>query len=180
MRTAYFLMFLLCSSFFLPASAETLSSGKKIYQQYCAGCHDTGTANAPRRDDVAHWKKRFSEARSALTDAVITGKGAMPAKGGCATCTEEMLNNAMLYLIGTAYTPSSTPPSTTLPLDKIKLPEGFSISIFAKDLPGARFMARGDKGTLFVGTRSNDKVYALVPTAPGKPPRKNNLTQRVR
>lgn len=47
-----------------------------------------------------------------------------------------------------------------LPLSRLKLPEGFKISLFAR-LPGARSLTLGDKGTVFVGTRG-DKVYALT------------------
>jgi Glucose/sorbosone dehydrogenases len=46
-----------------------------------------------------------------------------------------------------------------LPLDRIRLPPGFDISLHAR-VPGARSLALGDKGTLFVGTRG-DKVYAV-------------------
>lgn len=46
-----------------------------------------------------------------------------------------------------------------LPLEKIKLPPGFEINLHAR-VPGARSLALGDKGTLFVGTRG-DKVYAV-------------------
>lgn len=46
----------------------------------------------------------------------------------------------------------------TLPLDKIELPKGFHIEVFA-EVPGARSLAYGD-GTVFVGTR-NDKVFAI-------------------
>jgi glucose/arabinose dehydrogenase len=49
-----------------------------------------------------------------------------------------------------------------LPLDRIKLPEGFSISIYAENVSGARSMALGDKGTLFVGSRKAGKVHAVV------------------
>jgi glucose/arabinose dehydrogenase len=48
-----------------------------------------------------------------------------------------------------------------LPLSDIRLPPGFSISIFADKLPGARSMTLGPDGTLFVGTRGEGKVYAL-------------------
>ena len=44
-------------------------------------------------------------------------------------------------------------------LERIKLPPGFEITVFAQ-VPGARSMALGDKGTLFVGTRGS-KVYAV-------------------
>jgi glucose/arabinose dehydrogenase len=44
---------------------------------------------------------------------------------------------------------------------EIQLPPGFAIEVFAKNLPGARSMALGTKGTLFVGTRSEGKVYAV-------------------
>ena len=39
-----------------------------------------------------------------------------------------------------------------LPLDRIKLPPGFKISLYADDVPGARSMALSPDGTLFVGT----------------------------
>ena len=48
-----------------------------------------------------------------------------------------------------------------LPLNKIRLPDGFEISIYASDVPGARSMALGPNGTLFVGTRVG-KVYAII------------------
>ncbi|MHB8121712.1 MAG: PQQ-dependent sugar dehydrogenase [Desulfuromonadaceae bacterium] len=44
----------------------------------------------------------------------------------------------------------------------IKLPPGFSLSVYAANVPGARSMALGSNGTLFVGSRSEGKVYAIV------------------
>lgn len=65
-------------------------------------------------------------------------------------------------------TPSKTPAaagsdlSARYDLQNIKLPPGFKISVFA-EVPGARSMCLGSKGTLFVGSMSNgDKVYAVV------------------
>ncbi|EAY29325.1 PQQ-dependent sugar dehydrogenase [Microscilla marina] len=49
-----------------------------------------------------------------------------------------------------------------LPLEKIKLPKGFQISIFANGVNEARSMVRGDKGTIFVGNRGGGNVYAVV------------------
>ncbi len=49
-----------------------------------------------------------------------------------------------------------------LPLNRIKLPPGFSIDTFATGISDARSLALGDKGTVFVGTRSAGSVYALV------------------
>lgn len=46
-------------------------------------------------------------------------------------------------------------------LSSIKLPEGFSIDIFA-EVENARSLALGDKGTVFVGNREKNNVYALV------------------
>lgn len=47
-------------------------------------------------------------------------------------------------------------------LSRIKLPPGFSISVYADNVPGVRSLALGSKGTLFVGTRAAGKVYAVV------------------
>ena len=57
---------------------------------------------------------------------------------------------------------SVTVSAAELPTDKIKLPEGFSISVFSDQVPGVRTIAVGDQGTVFVGTRGPAKVYALV------------------
>ena len=52
--------------------------------------------------------------------------------------------------------------TSNLPLDSLNLPPGFYAHTFAEDLEGARSMAMGDKGTLFVGTRGTNRLYALV------------------
>lgn len=46
-------------------------------------------------------------------------------------------------------------------LKKIKLPQGFQISLYAAGVNSARQMARGDKGTLFVGAFGVGDVYAI-------------------
>ncbi len=52
--------------------------------------------------------------------------------------------------------------TSTPRLDTIVLPEGFKIGLFADSVPGAREMARGDKGTIFVGSMREGKVYAVT------------------
>lgn len=47
-------------------------------------------------------------------------------------------------------------------LSDIQLPPGFRISFYATGVPNARSLALGPAGTLFVGTRTAGRVYALV------------------
>jgi glucose/arabinose dehydrogenase len=61
------------------------------------------------------------------------------------------------------------PPATGIPqaeieatLKKIKLPQGFKIDLWTANIPNARQMAWGDKGTLFVGTFDRGIVYAVT------------------
>ncbi len=46
-------------------------------------------------------------------------------------------------------------------LDKIKLPKGFSISLFADNVTNARSLALGKNNTVFVGSMTSGNVYAL-------------------
>src|SRR5690242_19297809 len=48
-----------------------------------------------------------------------------------------------------------------LPVERIKLPPGFEISVFARGVPDARSLALGGDGLLFVGTRTAGRVYAV-------------------
>jgi glucose/arabinose dehydrogenase len=54
--------------------------------------------------------------------------------------------------------------SAPLPLNKIKLPPGFEISLYAENIEGARSLCLSPKGTLFVGTRGQGRVYAVLDT----------------
>lgn len=47
-------------------------------------------------------------------------------------------------------------------LDKIKLPEGFKIEVYAEKVKNARSMSLSPNGTLFIGTRQKGNVYAVV------------------
>jgi glucose/arabinose dehydrogenase len=51
--------------------------------------------------------------------------------------------------------------AAALALEHIRLPEGFTISLFAERIPNARVMVSGDKGTLFVSTRQVGAIYAV-------------------
>ena len=62
--------------------------------------------------------------------------------------------------------PVAPPPIPTqadkLPLAKLKVPAGFNIEVYASGMANARSLAQSDKGTVFVGSRLVDKVYAVT------------------
>jgi len=55
--------------------------------------------------------------------------------------------------------------SKDLPLDKLKVPAGFKVEVWADGIPEARSLALGDKGTVFVSNRLAKNVYAVVDKA---------------
>ena len=60
-----------------------------------------------------------------------------------------------------------------LHLDRIKLPPGFRIEVYAQQVKNAREMVLGPGGTLFVSTRREGNVYALLDS------RRQNRADRV-
>lgn len=85
---------------------------------------------------------------------------------------------SILFFACTASAPSTADKSTTslvasgpdpsytgeLPINKIKLPPGFKIGVFAEGVKNARSLCLSPGGTLFVGTRDLGSVYALRDT----------------
>jgi len=53
-------------------------------------------------------------------------------------------------------------PAEDIPLNRLKLPEGFKVEIWATGMPGARAMAQGDKGKIYIGTRAIGRVYEVT------------------
>src|SRR3989449_349791 len=62
--------------------------------------------------------------------------------------------------------PMARPPipaaADKLPAARLKVPPGFNIEVYAAGMANARSLREGDKGTVFVGSRLVDKVYAIV------------------
>jgi glucose/arabinose dehydrogenase len=65
------------------------------------------------------------------------------------------LPGALVVLLAAGAVPA------TPALEHVQLPPGFSIAVYADDVPNARQMALGDGGTLFVGSRAAGNVYAV-------------------
>jgi glucose/arabinose dehydrogenase len=51
---------------------------------------------------------------------------------------------------------------TGSPLDRLTVPAGFQLGVFAENVENARQMVLGPKGTVFVGSRTAGKVHAVV------------------
>ena len=94
-----------CASGAAPATAGAAASGAfdvaATYDQYCAMCHNTGMAGAPTRENADHWEARVSEVSFATVVAnAINGINAMPARGMCATCSDDEISELVEYLSG--------------------------------------------------------------------------------
>jgi len=71
-------------------------------------------------------------------------------------------NNAAAAKLAPVPAPPLAAAADKVPVDKLKAPKGFNIELYASGMPNARSLALGDKGTVFVGSRLVDKVYAIV------------------
>lgn len=72
-----------------------------------------------------------------------------------------MIKRAVLLLIIMSFLSRVSWPAE-IHLGRISLPSGFTIHVYGRNIPDARSLARGDKGTIFVGSRKRGNVYALV------------------
>jgi glucose/arabinose dehydrogenase len=72
------------------------------------------------------------------------------------------LTTVLLFALIAGCTASTAQQSPDLPLDQIELPPGFSIHVYAEDVPNARAMYLTENGTLFVGSRRDGVVSAVV------------------
>ena len=69
-------------------------------------------------------------------------------------------------LANSTLAPIAQPPGPAapgeIPVDKIKVPRGFTVSLWAHGINNARAMVWGDNGTLFVSSRVAGNVYAVL------------------
>lgn len=70
----------------------------------------------------------------------------------------DMANSTLAPLAGKM----TVTPASDIPINKLKLPPGFKIEVWATGMPGARAMALGDNGKVYIGTRAIGRVYEVT------------------
>lgn len=84
------------------AAATPLEPGQKLYEQLCKTCHETGLAEAPKFANKKDWSPRIAQGLATLYKHAIEGYKGMPAKGGCSTCSDEDIKQAVEYMVNKA------------------------------------------------------------------------------
>ena len=85
-----------------PSAGAKADVGKALYDAACQVCHVTGVANAPKFGDKAAWAPRLGAGIDTMTRTVITGKGAMPAKGTAMSASDADIKAAVVYMVNAA------------------------------------------------------------------------------
>lgn len=77
------------------------SSGEQVYKKFCANCHASGVAGAPKLGDTTAWNPRIAKGKQALYTSAKQGipGTAMMAKGTCSTCQDEELEAAVDFML---------------------------------------------------------------------------------
>ena len=105
-----------------------------------------------------------------LTIALAAGAAAQEAAAPAPTAQPKPAPNQPLYgrpdteaAMRLAPVPPLPEPlaADKLPVAQLTVPKGFHIEVFASGIPDARSLRVGDKGTVFVGNRVHDKVWAI-------------------
>lgn len=85
-----------------PAVAEN-EVGKSTYNKTCALCHGAGVAGAPKPGDKADWGPRIAQGMDVVYKHALEGftgsKGAMPARGGGSSLTDEQVKAAVDFMV---------------------------------------------------------------------------------
>jgi cytochrome c5 len=74
-------------------------SASDIYGAVCAACHDTGAADAPLKGDEGVWADRLGQGLDTVVQHAIEGIGAMPARGGDTSLSDEEVRATVVYLL---------------------------------------------------------------------------------
>ena len=81
------------------AAPAAQKSGKDIVAASCNACHGTGAAGAPKIGDKAAWQARFDAGMDSMMNNAINGKGAMPARGGNPSLTDDDIQAAVISML---------------------------------------------------------------------------------
>lgn len=75
--------------------------GKKLYNQVCFSCHNTGVEGAPKLGSAEDWKIRKTAGAKALAGTVIHGSEHMYARAGTAVMSAADFESMVAYMLST-------------------------------------------------------------------------------
>ncbi len=81
------------------AAAAGPSSGEDVYNKACSACHGSGVLGAPKINVADQWSPRLENGFDTVWQNAINGVGQMPAKGGCAACSDDDIKAAIEHMI---------------------------------------------------------------------------------
>jgi len=84
------------------AAGASTGDGKKLYDTTCFACHGAGIAGAPKFGDKAAWAKYIATGMDTMVATAISGKGAMPPKGGATGASEADIRATVQYMVDAA------------------------------------------------------------------------------
>jgi cytochrome c5 len=61
---------------------HVFKTGEEVFKAVCTTCHTPGAAGAPKFGNNADWAPRIAQGYDTLLHTALTGKGAMPPRGG--------------------------------------------------------------------------------------------------
>jgi cytochrome c5 len=82
-----------------PIPKSSGGAGGGVYEAYCTGCHTTGAGGAPKLGDAAAWDPLLKAGIDSVYASAINGKGGMPAKGTCLSCSDTEIKQAVDYMV---------------------------------------------------------------------------------
>ncbi|MEC5385135.1 c-type cytochrome [Uliginosibacterium sp. H3] len=81
-----------------PAAAGK-ADPKHVFETVCAACHTTGAAGAPKMGDKAAWAPRIATGKDTLYKVALTGRNAMPPKGGNPSLSDDDVKAVVDYIV---------------------------------------------------------------------------------
>jgi cytochrome c5 len=85
----------LIAGLIVAASGAAAADGQAVYDQNCAACHKM---MSPKTGDKAAWAPLIKQGTDALTQAVVKGKGMMPARAGKPNLSDADIKAAVQYM----------------------------------------------------------------------------------
>ena len=85
-------------------TAKIIDSGKDVYNENCAVCHNDGKLGAPKLGDKKAWKPLIAKNIDVLIENTVKGENGHPDNGGCKHCSTTEIIAAIKYMVSKSKT----------------------------------------------------------------------------